>query len=798
MTATLRLIRQLLIAFLFLSTLIVGVAWILLHGSLPRYQGEANLPGLTASVTVERDSLGSVTLSGQDRFDIARTLGYIHAQERFFEMDLMRRQAAGELAELFGSVAVPADRKARHYRMRSRISAMLSQLPIEQQLLLRAYRDGVNTGLNDLAVRPFPYLLLRTQPIQWKKEDSLLVVMAMYFLLNDSSKYRELGLSVMHAALPETAYKFLTAGGGGWDAPLLGIPLEWPPFPAIDELDLQVIDPDLLHHDYEYSNNMPGSNSFAVAGALTDNGAALIANDMHLELRTPNLWFRTRLIYPNPQDDNKLIDTNGISLPGIPVIIAGSNRHIAWSFTNSYGDFSDWVRVTIDSQDATRYHSTTGLKSIDTIHEIMNVRGAPNESLIINETEWGPILAADHDKVPLALAWTALQPDAINFDLAQLELTETIDEAIAIVQNAGIPSQNFIVGDRSGNITWTIAGRIPLRTGIYDPQLPADWRAPNTGWNGWLGDSKYPVINNPSSQRLWTANARTVDNTMLDLLGDGGYDLGARAKQIRNNLYERDRFRPQDMMAIQLDYRAIFLTHWHQLLESSLKHGPKEPWIIEMQHALNDWDGQASTASVAYRIVRTFRQEVIKNVLDGFAAAIRQNSPDFKLPRLSQAEHAVWLLIEQRPQHLLPPNFNDWDDLLKASAKRVATDMQKQAGGLAARNWGEYNTARIKHVFSHTLPDFISNWLDMPRDALPGDINMPRIQTPDFGASLRFAVSPGDEDNGYFDMPGGQSGHPLSPYYGSGHKNWVTENPTAFKPGAAEKILRLNPAARLP
>ncbi|MDP1558022.1 MAG: penicillin acylase family protein [Nitrosomonas sp.] len=798
MTTILRLIRQSVVALLILSMLIICFIWTLLRGSLPQYSGEANLPGLTTPVNVERDSLGSVTLHAQNRFDIARALGYIHAQERFFEMDLMRRRAAGELAELFGSGAVRADHMTRRYRMRSRVSAMLKQLPVEQRLLLGAYRDGVNNGLNDLAVRPFPYLLIRTQPIEWKKEDSMLVVMAMYLTLNDSSKYRELGLSTMYATLPESAYKFLTSTGGKWDAPLVGTSLEWPQPPTAEELDLRKLDPDLLRHDYEYSDNIPGSNSFAVNGTLTDSGAALVGNDMHLELRVPNLWFRTRLIYPNPHNDNKLLDITGISLPGVPGIIAGSNRHIAWSFTNSYGDFSDWVRVTLDPQDTTRYRTSTGWKSMDTFYETIKVRSAPNETLIVNETEWGPILAEDYDEMPLALIWTALQPEAINFNLAQLELAETTHEAIVIVQNAGMPSQNFIVGDHHGNIAWTVAGRIPIRTGNYDPQLPADWSVPNTGWNGWLDDSKYPVINNPPSQRLWSANARTVDGPLFDLLGDGGYDLGARAKQIRDNLTQRDQFRPYDMLAIQLDYRAIFLTHWYHLLESSLNQARKEPWITKMQEILQDWDGHASTTSVAYPIVRTFRKEVIKNVLDGFAAAIRQSDPDFKFPRLSQVEHAVWILIEQRSQHLLPPNFNDWDDLLYTSAKQVAVNMEKQPVSLTAPSWGEFNTARIKHPLSHTLPDFIAKWLDMPADALPGDSNMPRIQTPDFGASQRFAVSPGDEENGYFDMPGGQSGHPLSPYYGSGHSHWVTENSTPFKPGPAEKILRLNPATKLP
>jgi penicillin amidase len=631
--------------------------------------------------------------------------------------------------------------------MRSRASAVLQELSTGQQQLLDVYRDGVNKGLNALATRPFPYLLTRTLPVPWRSEDSILVVNAMYFTLNDGGNFRELAFSTMHATLPEAAYRFLTAGGGEWDAPLIGTASHWPRAPSAGELNLHKLDPRLLRDTEDHSDDLPGSNSFAVDGGLAA-GAALVANDTHLELRVPNIWFRTRLIYPNlrrPGLDNDII---GASLPGTPAIAVGSNRHVAWSFTNSYGDFTDWVRVRLDPADKSRYRNATGWSSVTIHHEILHARGAPDEALDIYETEWGPILATDHDGVPLALAWTAHRPGAINMELAQLDVAETVDEAVMIAQNAGIPAQNFIVGDREGKIAWTIAGRIPVRTGDYDPTMPADWGAPGMGWSGWLMPAQYPLIVNPPQQRLWTANARTVDSPMLDRLGDGGYDLGARAKQIRDSLRGSEHFSPASMLAIQLDDRALFLARWRELLEMTLSRAETAPWRVEMQQALEDWDGHASTSSVAYHLVRAFRREVTNKVLDGFAAAVRSHAPDFVLPKLNQAEHAVWTLIEQRPQHLLPPVYADWEDLLGSSARRVAERMRSKPGGIAARHWGERNTARIRHPLSRALPDFIGVWLNMPKDELPGDSNMPRVQGPSFGAANRFAVAPGNEERG--------------------------------------------------
>ena len=189
MHITLRFTRYFLITSLLIACLLILMAALLLRGSLPQYDGETVLPGLSATVFVDRDALGSVTITGENRLDLTVAMGYIHAQERFFEMDLMRRQAAGELSELFGTTTLTHDRKARQFRMRARAAAVLNQLPAEQRQLLDAYQLGVNKGISTLTVRPFPYLLTQTRPIAWRNEDSILVIYAMFFTLNESNIY---------------------------------------------------------------------------------------------------------------------------------------------------------------------------------------------------------------------------------------------------------------------------------------------------------------------------------------------------------------------------------------------------------------------------------------------------------------------------------------------------------------------------------------------------------------------------------------------------------------------------------
>jgi len=790
------LLRRIILFVLFLLTTSALLAWLALRGSLPQLDGSVPSKAIGASTTIERDALGSVTISGSSRRDVTWALGYVHAQERFFEMDLMRRSAAGELAELFGAAALPLDRRARVHRMRARAEASLAKASSTDREVIGSYTEGINAGLAALQVRPFAYLLTRNTPRPWTGADSLLVIDAMYFSLNDAGNKRELAFARMKAALPDTAYRFLTASGGWWDAPLSGPAMRWPDPPGPADLDLRNLDKSLLQDAEPAADVAPGSNSFAVSGALT-GGPALIANDMHLELRVPDIWFRARLIYPDPRRPGARIDVSGASLPGTPAIVAGSNRSIAWGFTNSYGDFADWVRVLPDPAARDRYLTAEGSAAIDTHVESIAVHGADAQSIVVRETRWGPIMAEDVDGTPLALAWTATHEGAVNLELLKLETAETADEAIAIAHQAGMPAQNFLVADRFGSIAWTIAGRMPLRVGGFDPLLPADWSKPDTGWKGWVAASDYPQISNPPQHRLWTANARIVDEGRhLELIGDGGYELGARQKQIRDGLRAREHFTAADMLDIQLDDRALFLDPWRKRLLALLDKGVAGTGRDAMRKALDDWDGHASINSISYRIVRAWRNEVRDTVLDAFAGAVRRQHADFKLPRLSQAEHALWSLLELRPAHLLPPGYASWEELQLACLDRVAVNLEKQPGGIAARTWGERNTARIAHPLSRALPGFVARWLDMPADALAGDSNMPRVQSPDFGASERFAVAPGDEEHGYFELPGGQSGHPLSPFYGAGHRDWVAGKPTPFLPGPAIHQLRLEPAAR--
>ena len=770
----------------------VGSSWLLLRFSLPTYEGRAPVPGLMHPATVCRDRLGVATIDAASRADAMRALGFVHAQERYFEMDITRRAAAGELAALFGPAALDLDRSRRLHRFRSRAAAVLAQADPGVRADLDAYVAGVNSGLDALAARPFPYLLLRQAPRGWSAEDTVLVVQAMFLDLHDEDNALELARARILRDAPPALAALLLVPGTSWDAALDGGTIPEPRLPVAGEVDLRRLPAEQFGHGVAVGGDLRiGSNNFAVSGRLTTTGAALVANDMHLTLRVPNIWFRARLRFPGA--DGAPLDVQGATLPGVPGVVVGSNGHVAWTFTNSYGDWLDWIAVQWTDEARSRYRTPDGEAMVAEHRETIQVAGGEPAEVLVRETIWGPIVHEQHALGSLALAWTAHHPHAVGFGLSALESARGVDAALAMAHRAGSPAQNLVVGDRVGRVAWTIAGAIPRR-GSADPAVPSDWSAPGAGWQGWLGADEQPCIVDPADGRIWTANARVASGPMLASIGDGGYALGARARQIRDGLFSRRRFGPDDLREIQLDDRTLFLRRWWKLLRTTLATADGDPALAQLDSLTATWDERAIPDAVAYRLVRGFRLAVSETMLDGLAAPLRSaGDPDYRLPPLQQAEGVVWRIVAERPPHLLPPPHADWDAMLRAAARRIVDELGAAPGGLAARTWGERNTAAIRHPLSRAALGL--GWLlDAPARPLPGDAAMPRVQGPSFGASQRMVVAPGHEEAGYFHMPGGQSGHPLSPFYLSGHRDWENGAAVPFLPGAAVCTLELRPA----
>jgi penicillin amidase len=785
-----------------------------LRASLPILDGHHRLEGLSGPVTVARDALGVPNVRGATREDVARATGFLHAQDRFFQMDLSRRRAAGELAALVGARALVLDRTARIHRFRAEAERAVSLLAPADRRVLDAYVEGVNRGLASLGARPFEYLLLRQPPRPWVAADSMLVVLSMFLTLQDDDGSYETMRATMEDVLPPAMGALLSPRGTEWDSPIDGEAFAMPPVPAADVYNLRARrggkrrpEPPRLQStsarldgpaaDDPWAPKTAGevalgSNNWAVAGSLTPDGGALLANDMHLDIRVPNTWYRMRLEWP-AAGGSEPRDLVGVTLPGLPALVVGSNGSVAWGFTNTYADWSDVVLLEVDPADATRYRTPDGWKTFESHEETLEVAGGESERATVLWTIWGPVLPPDYHGRPRAIRWAAHSAERLASSITPIENARTLDEALDAASGIGAPGQNLVVADRAGRIGWGVYGAIPRRIG-FDGHVPVSWADGSRGWSGWLERTEYPRVLDPGGGRIWTANARVVGGDMLTVLGDGGYEIGARAHAIRERLMAQERFTPRDMLAIQLDTRAGFLARWRDLVLQTLTPrtvAGREARARFREIVERGWDGNVGPDSVAYRLTRVFREEVSDLVIRFVLSECYEADPTFNYRLERRREGPIWKLVNERPMHLLDPRFPTWDALLLAAVDG-AIEETSRSGDLGERRWSEYNVIAYRHPLSAGVP-YVGRWLDMPLAALPGDLYTPRVQWGIAGASVRMVVSPGREAEGIMQMPTGQSGHPLSPFYANSHEPWVKGEPTPFLPGPPIHTLTLEP-----
>jgi len=718
-------------------------------------------------------------------------------------MDLSRRRADGSLAELFGSKALEMDRWAARMDFRAHAVSSLAALPADQRRILEAYTAGVNAGLASLSSPPWEYALLHGAPRPWTPVDSLLCGFAMVTELQDGGDY-ERRLALLRDTLGPDAADFLAPLLSPEDEPLDGSRAPLPPPPGREHINLRrglegelSALPPAIGAPQPQLSPLPvegaGSNALAVAGnKAAAGGAALVGNDMHLHLGIPNTWYRALLSWPSATG-NERTRLAGLTLPGVPMLISGSNGHVAWGFTVAYADTSDLVIVEEDTLDATQYRVGTNWAKFETRSRLIRI-GNDTENYQYRVCRWGPIIGPAGPRRHYALRWTALSPDAV--DLAFTRMAEVRDAASAarLAADCGLPALNIIVGDSAGAIAWTVAGRLPERHG-YSGRFPVPHTDGDREWLGLLPASKHPLLLSPASGFLGSSNERLFGGETLAILGDGGYENAPRGRQLRGDLAELcakadHSLRPPELLAVQLDDRALALARWRTRLLAVLDDEALagRPDRAAFKAVVKDWIPRAAPESAGYRLVREFRDEVGSLALGPLLAPCREADPSFRSHGF-RMDAALWRLLEDKPTHLLRSRYESWEALQLEAADHVLG----RVGNPAKAAWGARNRARIRHPFGLFLPEFAAHWLGMSPDELSGDKDMPRVATPDFGASERFVVAPGHEEEGILHLPGGQSGNPLSPFFSAGHDDWVHGRPSPFLPGAAEHHLTLSP-----
>lgn len=776
--------------------LLVSVAsiGILLLLSLPSKSGTAVLEGLNGDVKIARDKIGVPTIEGKSRIDVVRSLGYTHAQERFFQMDMQRRRAAGELAEVMGSRALPIDKYYKIFRFRDLAERVVRNLPDDHLELLEAYVSGINHGLADLTVKPFEYFLLNVEPEPWANEDTILVAYSLYSMLQNKEIWADWTLGTMSDTLPKPVFDFFVNNGSIYESALdeskrsiLAIPPKQY-FSYLNSHDKETV----YHVPPEDDGSLvPGSNAWTVSGKHTANGNALLANDMHLDLLVPNIWYRTTLKYSTLERED-IMTVHGITLPGIPFVIIGSNGSVSWGITNAKIDTIDLVLLQTDENGT--YYSKNGVFDLEEEATIINVKGKPPVNHVVKSSPFGPIFPYQINDIPVSVRWTALETDGFNLGLSSLETAGSVEEVMNNSDRIAGPALNLHVIDKFGSIGWSVIGSVPSRVDHHG-QVPILSGSLSVLWKNNYAQLNLPKIVNPPNGFLWSANNRVLSDNHGNVITSSKFRNGARAAQIRDLLMENDKHDELSFLDIQLNDEARYLKRWKELFLRALQHSldidPDFPVLLEL---LRKWDGRASANSSAYYHLRNFRSFVATQVLGRILAPCYERDSRFNYT-LFDYEEALWEIVNQAPDYLVDETHGSFEAELVFCIQRMLQAYRKRDRGYTELNelkWGNFNISKIRHPVLGGIP-LISKLLSMPEVGQSGDSGMPRVSAPTFGASQRLVVNPGDESSGIFQMPGGQSSNPLSKHYGDMHRDWVEGNATSLVPGPVVKTLILKP-----
>jgi penicillin G amidase len=756
----------------------------------PAPQETATLGGLAGPVAVAFDRFGVPSVRAASRHDALRALGYLTARDRLFQMDLMRRKSAGRLAEILGRGLVEADARQRVYGLSRAASAALARLPADQRADLEAYVQGVNGYLEGATALPFECGALGYRPEPWRAEDSLLVVLGMFQALGDSEE-QERTRSVMAKVLPPAVTTFLTADVDRYTRALLGAQAPAPPPLPVDEL--RALSARARREGErgagllgEKAGEAPlGSNGWAVAGSKTADGRAIVANDMHLDLGVPNVWYRAQLRYAD-------VDVTGVVLPGAPIVVAGTNRHVAWGQTSLEGDVMDLVRLEIDSVRPGEYRTPSGWQKFETAREAIKVRGEADAEVEVKSTIWGPVLPRPLLGQAVAVRWTALDPGAVDLGLMALDRARTLEEAVAAMNRAAGPANNALLAAADGRVAWTLTGRVPLRRG-FDGSVSVSWADGRAGWGDYLAPDRLPRLVDPPAGFVVNANQRVSAGEGAPVLSHD-FGNGYRAYRIAERLAASPKVDEAALFRLQLDTRSEFFDAYRDVALGALDERALagKPLLAEARRAIEAWDGKAeASGGVGLALLVRFRRLLADQAFSGWLGGCAAADPTFEFA-LSDVDTPLLRVLQARER--VPPPAGDWGQFIASAVEKAAAEVKKRNGGKALDQlaWGEQNRVKVAHPLSEAL-GAAGQSLDMPADPLAGCGFCVRMAAGTMGASDRLVVSPGHEAEGLFHMPAGQSGEPRSPHYRDQQRAWVEGRPLPLSAGPAERTLTLAP-----
>ncbi len=724
------------------AAVLAGLYWYVWR-PLPQHSGAVYAP-VVAAVTVSFDTLGVPHIHAASQQDAFIAQGYVTAQDRLWQMDSVRRLAGGNLAEIVGQGALDLDREARQLRLRRIAEEGYTKLSTEDRAAFAAYTLGVNqfiaTHLNNL---PVEFTLLGYQPKPWSVVDCLLVCLNMYRNLTTTWR-TDLIKRNMLADGDADKVNFLFATRSG-DEPL------------------------------------PGSNGWAVAGSRTASGKPILSNDMHLEYSMPGVWYMTHLVAPG-------LDVSGVCLPGVPGIVVGHNRRIAWGITNLGFDVQDLYMEKIDQ--AGRYLFRGQLEQAREEREVIPVKNRrPIEAKIL-VTRHGPILIADGAE-PISLRWTAAEPGFLQYPVIEIDRAQNWQQFTTAISRWIGPGSNFVYADVDGNIGYHAAGYLPKRHGFLG-DVPLDGSSGNFEWDGYIPFDQLPTAYNPPGGIIATANQNPFPADYLYPVS-GNFAPPDRSRRIRDLLSARTGWHAGDMLAVQTDIFSAF----HKFLATQAvaaydRRGAKNPALDPSVGLLRAWDGRMDKDLAAPFLVALLYQHVRTSVAESASPGKGQ------LYEYAMGPAVIGKLLRERPEGW----FRDYDAMLLRSLVDAVDEAKRIQGGNAARwKYGTYLRIEIDHPVLHaamrSIPA-IGRYLDIFEIGpvpMSGGSTTVKQTTRALAPSMRMNADLADWDRSLLNVQVGQSGQPFSSHCKDQWDDYYNGRsyPMQFEHVEAKSTLELRP-----
>lgn len=768
-----RAIRISLAALLVIA--LAGIAWFLsiARSALPELDGSLPVAGLSAPVSVTRDAQGVPTIEAANLDDLFFAQGYVTAQDRLFQMDLLRRAAAGELSEIAGEGKLEHDRQQRILGMRAAAEKELASVTPEDLRQFTSYAQGVNAFIDTHRQRlPLEFRLLHYKPRPWTVKDSMLIAFQMVQTLSTSPKVAITREKILSKLGPElTADLYVNSSWRDHPPGISGGIEAAPPTPAdatkvkvAESVSGNVMDAlwrPLLEPFFRDEIAPLGSNNWVVSGAHTVSGKPLLSNDMHLGHQMPNLWYEAHLRSGG-------FDVAGVTLPGYPFVIVGHNQRVAWGFTNMMPSVEDaYVEKFSDSG---QYLTPEGWKQPDVRHEVIHVKDKPDVAVDVLITRHGPIVSElePGETRKIALRWTLY--DGIRSPFFRIDSAQNWDEFRRAFSEFDAPAQNVVYADIDGNIGYQATGKIPIRT-MGDGSLPVDGSDKAHEWNGYIPFDKLPSVFNPQSGMIATANARiTPDNYPYPISAE--WEAPWRVDRIYRVLRSGSKFSPADMLALQTDTYSELDRYVADKIVYAVDHA-RNPSQQARKAAdiLRQWNGQMDAGSPAPTIASETRNQLVRVLLEPkLGPAPANDAGEFSWKSYRWMSETVWLenVLTNQPPRWLPTKFPNYDELITAATEDALQDAPKN---LESWRWGDKNSLTIQNPVLGKIP-LLRRWTGAGANPQSGSVYTVKAVGHDHGPSERFTADLSDWDTSTLNTVTGQSGNFLSPYYMDQWRAW--------------------------